>query len=317
MNKKVTVTGVNVLFFIFAVVLLFSQIALVFINELLDLKLFDKNIYVMLLINQFILILIPVLLYTFIFRLDFKEVFRFNRLKLLPGLLIVLLAVPAYFVAAMLNSFVLYLLQFIGQIPDSPIPVPGNIPELVVGILIIGVSPAICEELLHRGLLLKAYEKRGSIKAVVITSIFFGVFHMDITNLLGPIFLGLLIGYYVIRTNSIFAGMLAHFLNNTIAECLSYLTRNWEDTSQTTISLSDLGTITMLGVAGLIIVLILIRWFTFLSENIGEIRPPISSVRKDITAILSHWPNIATLALYVVITLLTVLVMVIGKFSGG
>ena len=65
----------------------------------------------------------------------------------------------------------------------------------------------VCEELMHRGFLLTAYERRGSYRAVVIIAILFGLFHFDIMNLAGPIFLGLIIGYYVIRTGSIFAGI--------------------------------------------------------------------------------------------------------------
>ena len=76
---------------------------------------------------------------------------------------------------------------------------------------------------MHRGFLLTAYERRGSYRAVVIVAILFGLFHFDIMNLLGPIFLGAVFGYYVIRTDSIFAGILAHFLNNAIVVVIQYL----------------------------------------------------------------------------------------------
>ena len=86
----------------------------------------DKNIYKILLVNEYILILIPTLLYSVYARLDFKEVFRLNRLEMLPALIILLITIPASFAADMLNTVAVYVLQFIGDIPPQPIPVPKN-----------------------------------------------------------------------------------------------------------------------------------------------------------------------------------------------
>jgi len=234
MRGKNTITGANKFFFAFTIIFLFFQFLLTITVGVLSVIIgvefatdfIDRNIYSILLINQFVIILIPVLVYTLVKKLDIKEVFRLNKLDFAPAVIIILMAVPAYFVAVMLNTIVVYILQFIGNVPAQSIPVPQNLSELVVGILIVGVTPSICEEMMHRGIMLSAYERRGSKKAIVITAIFFGIFHFDITNLLGATFLGLLIGYYVIKTNSIFAGALAHFLNNTINEILQYLLRN-------------------------------------------------------------------------------------------
>ncbi len=216
MNRKVTVTGVNLMFFIFTIVFIVYQFA---IGIIFGQAIYD-NMYIVLLINEFVMILGAVVIYCLIVKPDIRETFKLNKPGLVPMLLIAVTSVPAYFVAVMLNNIMLYFLQFVGRIPNSTIPVPKTIPELIIGILVVGVSPGVCEEIMHRGLMLKAYERRGSYRAIVITAIFFGVFHFDITNFLGPIFLGLIIGYYVVRTNSIFAGIFAHFLNNTIAEVI-------------------------------------------------------------------------------------------------
>ena len=137
---------------------------------------------------------------------------------------------------------------------------------------------------------------------------------MDITNLVGPIFLGILIGFYVIRTNSIFAGMLAHFLNNTIAECISYYYRSIEIVESQWINLSDLGSIILFGATGLIIVIVLLRWLNLITFGQSIIKPPISSIRKDMVSILSHWPVIGTLALYLFVAMLQILLLASQKF---
>ena len=314
MRGKNTITGANKVFFTFTVIFLFFQFLLTIIVGFLSVvigvefanEFLNRNIYPILLINQFVIILIPVLVYTFVNKLDVKEVFRLNKLDFAPAVIITLIAVPAYFVAVMLNTIVVYILQFIGNVPAQPLPVPQNLPELIKGILIVGVTPSICEEMLHRGIMLSAYERRGSKKAVVITAIFFGIFHFDITNLLGATFLGLLIGYYVIKTNSIFAGALAHFLNNTINELLQYLLRDNVKPSDEIIRVpvEELFGAVLYGIMGLIIIGLLLAIFNRITRGKYIMKPPISTVRKDFVSIVSHWPIIVIIVVYVLLTVM-------------
>lgn len=316
-NKKVTVTGANVLFFIFVIVFIAFQIILAFIDAILGGTLIKNNMYGMLIVNEYVLILLPVIIFAFVKKLDFKHVFRLNRFGILPALMIIGMSLPAYFAAGMLNTLVVYLLQFIGNVPAQSIPVPQSISELVLGLVVVAFSPALCEEMLNRGIMLKAYENRGSLNAVVITAIFFGIFHFDITNLLGPIFLGLLIGYYAIRTNSIFAAMLAHFMNNAIAEVLSYLFREDNATYDIVrISAQELGGTIIYGIAGLILLFVLLKVFNRITAGSARLKPAISSVKGDLVSIVSHWPVIIILVMYVLMAALYVFsITVMGVIS--
>lgn len=314
MNRRITLTGANIVFLIFVLAFITYQLLG---SVLFGAEVFTDNIYPMLLINELILILGPVLVYTAIKKVSLKETFRFNKPGLLPAVLILFISVPAYFVAAMLNNVLVYFLQFAGKIPAQPIPIPGNISELLIGLLIIAVLPGVCEEMMHRGLLLRAYEKRGSYKAVVITSIFFGLFHFDITNLLGPIFLGLIIGYYVVRTNSIFAGMLAHFLNNAIAELLQYFQEDKSQPAYVTVSSGDLIQLLIYGFTGLIFVGILLYAFKRVTEGKAAIIPPISSAGSDFKSVFSHWPIIIIVVLYFLMQVIFLLSIVMLKAFGG
>ncbi len=311
-KAKVTVTGANMVFFNFAVLFILSQIVLLFIIVVISAFYGDyyakdflkNNIYIITFINEYVLILAPVLIYAFVKKLNFKEVFRIKKPGFIPSILIVFMSVPAYFIALMLNSIVIYFLQFIGDIPLQPIPVPKNLSELLIGIFFIAITPGICEEMMHRGLLLTAYEKRGTLKAIVITSIFFGFFHFDITNLLGPIFLGLIIGYYVIRTDSIFAGMLAHFLNNAIAEIFQYFANTGVEPEKIVITNQELISIILYGIAGAIILGILMFLFKKVTKNKYVYKPPIANTGKDIISIVTHWPITLIILLYIFMTVI-------------
>ncbi len=307
---KLTVTGANVLFFIFTVIFLTYQFVA---GIIMGAEVYDK-IYAFVLANEFI-ILASVLIYCFIKKINIRETFRFNKVKALPAFLILLIAVPASYAASMFNTIVIYLLQLIGDIPNPGIPTPGNIPELLTGILIIAVAPGICEEMMHRGLLLRAYEKRGTYKAVIIVSFLFGLFHFDITNLIGPVLLGLLIGYYVVRTDSILAGMLAHFLNNAFAEIVQYVAREPE-TKTITVSGTDLVQSIIYGIIGIAAVAGLLYLFTRVTESTAKIVPPISRAGQDAKAVLTHWPIILVIVLYFIMALFYIFTIVMTKYLG-
>lgn len=49
------------------------------------------------------------------------------------------------------------------------------------------------------------------------------MFHFNVQNLLGPIFLGLLFGYLVVETNSLFAGIMGHIVNNGTAVVVAFV----------------------------------------------------------------------------------------------
>lgn len=320
MDRKLTVTGANKVFFAFVVSYLIFQIGLSVAGAIfgltVDSSFIYDNVYGILLINQYVIILVPVLVYVFINRLNFRETFRIHRLPILPALLIVLMAVPAQYVGGALNTLLIYLLQFIGDISTTPVPVSQTPTELITGILIIGVSPAICEEMLHRGMLLSAYERRGSMRAVFITAAIFGLFHFDITNLLATTFLGMLFAYYVIRTNSIFAGMLAHFLNNTLVVVIQYLTQDIvEHEESITVSSTQLISSLMIGVVSAITLAGLLMLFRHLTVKTARVKPPISTVKKDVVSTITHWPILTFLILYFFLALVQIASFILSRMN--
>jgi len=300
-NNKVTVTGANKVFLFVAVINIVFSLAV----ELVDIafgNVLNDNMLLILMMIQFYCVLFPTLFYMIGKKVNIKETLRFNSPGLLPSFLIILMSAPAFYAASALNSIVVYILQFLGEAPEeSSIPIPQNLGEVFVTILVIAIAPAICEEILHRGLLLKAYENRGTMKAIVISGIMFGIFHFDITNLLGPILLGILFGYYVVRTNSIFAGVIAHFMNNFLATILQYSLKDMENDSSF-YSLQDLGYTLLFGAICMVFVFLLLVCFKLATEGKGKIRESRTTILNDMLSIVSHWPVIVVMVLYIMFT---------------
>ena len=85
-------------------------------------------------------------------------------------------------------------------------------------IFVVAVIPAICEETLFRGFVQKSFEQRlKPLWSILITGIFFGLYHFNPYGLVALIALGLYFGYAAYASNSIFVPIALHFFNNFIA----------------------------------------------------------------------------------------------------
>jgi sodium transport system permease protein len=88
---------------------------------------------------------------------------------------------------------------------------------LIIVVLLMAVTPAICEELAFRGFMLSGMRHSGHRwAAIAITSVFFGVTHGMLQQSLSAIVLGMVIGYIAVRSGSIFPGMAFHVTYNSL-----------------------------------------------------------------------------------------------------
>ncbi|MBN1879514.1 CPBP family intramembrane metalloprotease [bacterium] len=85
-------------------------------------------------------------------------------------------------------------------------------------VLLMAVSPGICEELLFRGAIFGSLRQKWSPwRALIATSILFGLLHFSVYRLVPTTLIGLGLGWIVYISGSIYPAMLAHALNNAIA----------------------------------------------------------------------------------------------------
>lgn len=95
--------------------------------------------------------------------------------------------------------------------------------NVLAALLVIAMAPAVCEEMLFRGLVLHSLKARyRAVTAIAITAALFGVYHMSLVKFIPTGLLGLLLCYVVWRTGSIYPAMLMHFLNNAYSVIISY-----------------------------------------------------------------------------------------------
>ncbi|NLO40733.1 MAG: CPBP family intramembrane metalloprotease [Ruminiclostridium sp.] len=190
-----------------------------------------RNFISGILITEFIIILLPPLILLIVRKYDIPGVLRLNRVSLLNLFIIFCMMLLSLWIVTILNLFNLWLLKAIfGRVSVSSVPITES--SMLVNILLIGGSAGICEEVMFRGVIQRSLERLGVFWSILITGFIFGLFHMDFQKLLGTFLLGVLIGFIVYRTNSLFAGMFAHFTNNSLAVIISSLASKITKTTQ-------------------------------------------------------------------------------------
>ncbi|HQB68998.1 MAG TPA: CPBP family intramembrane metalloprotease [Paludibacteraceae bacterium] len=98
---------------------------------------------------------------------------------------------------------------------------------LGLNLLVMAVIPALGEELFFRGVLQRVLaEKVNQNVAVWLTAFIFSAIHLQFYGFLPRFFLGALLGYLFLFSGSIWAPIVAHFINNTLAVLLFFLTFN-------------------------------------------------------------------------------------------
>jgi membrane protease YdiL (CAAX protease family) len=101
---------------------------------------------------------------------------------------------------------------------------PAEFAGVVVAVALV---PAVCEELLFRGLVQKSMEQAaGALPGAVVTGIIFGAYHLNPLSVVPLVVLGVFFGYLVVRTGSTTLAVAAHFFNNFIACTAVYLKVN-------------------------------------------------------------------------------------------
>lgn len=180
------------------------------------------EIYSGLLITEYILVLVPNLLYIAIKKQSFKETLKLNKISKEQIKYIVGISIFTYPVAVFFNLIVLTILSSFGNLAQSAAPIPDTPSLFLFSLFVISITPAICEEVMFRGVIMDAYENLSKRKAIIISAFLFGIYHINIQNLIGPLLIGIIFGITVYKTNSIFAGMIGHGINNAIALTIGY-----------------------------------------------------------------------------------------------
>ena len=93
-----------------------------------------------------------------------------------------------------------------------------------LNLLLLGIIPPICEELLFRGMMFQGLkEKFSPLASVFLTALLFALMHGSITQFIYPFILGVVLTVVMDKTNNLLYPMLIHAFNNITTITLSFL----------------------------------------------------------------------------------------------
>ena len=161
--------------------------------------------------------------YCLIMKVDLKEVFPMKKISgrdffgtifmFLGGFLLNL-------VAAGISMFVLDLIgksDYVSEVSELSDFLYGNGMAYYAIILVVAVTPAICEEAFMRGAVLSNFRGLNDKWIVFLVGVFFGILHLSPLRFLNTACLGAILAYIMVKKNNILLPMLVHFLNNFVS----------------------------------------------------------------------------------------------------
>lgn len=156
---------------------------------------------------------------------DIKAFFRLTPISLREAALWFFFGICANCAGALINiPLNLFWGRFIDVAPG--VPAPQGFGEYLLGILCAAAVPALCEELLCRGLVLREYERYGRRFAIVASAAAFALLHNSMQNLVFTLLLGLVLALIVTRAGSVYPAMIFHFAVNFFSITMSYVSQS-------------------------------------------------------------------------------------------
>jgi membrane protease YdiL (CAAX protease family) len=168
------------------------------------------------------LILLPALLFIRLGKLPVRDTLRLRRPPLRLAILAMLIAAGVWPLSLLLNSVSTLLFHYTPPTPAGF--APTNLWEALLLFLGLAVAAPLCEEVVWRGYIQRAYDSRGPWVSVGLVSLFFAFWHLRLQGFLALLPLALMLGFLAWRSNSLLPGILAHFVANGLQVLVITLT---------------------------------------------------------------------------------------------
>jgi membrane protease YdiL (CAAX protease family) len=151
------------------------------------------------------------------YTVDIKSMFSMKKVKAIYFIPITISMAGLHILVAEISNFTTRLIPINDFWKNAFNAALGDASVWKVLISIAVVAP-IVEEVLFRGLILKGYLKHYSVrKSLIISSLLFGIAHFNPWQFVTAVIIGVAIGWFYERTDSLVPAVYAHALNNSMA----------------------------------------------------------------------------------------------------
>lgn len=176
---------------------------------------------------------LPLLLCCKFLKVTPRKVFKdcnYEKINVQTVLISIVLGVLCFFINIAVSSLFNGILSFTGYRFLYGIAGESDysIGNFFLQLFLVAFLPAVGEEFLHRGVVLQGIKHMGFKKAIVISSLLFGLIHFNIQQVSYAFVIGLVLGLVAVVSKNILPAMIIHFVNNAISTYLDFASaRGW------------------------------------------------------------------------------------------
>lgn len=231
--------------------------------------------------------ILPAFLFCRLSRGQDREPIRWSPRMPATAPLLVLAGLALILLAAQLNG---WLMEVIGYDAGATTYSGATDPSAVMLFITVSVAPAVCEELLFRGVVYGSLRRYGVPLATLVSALLFSLMHENISQTLYTFVAGLALAVCYEVTGSIWCGTFLHFFNNLVSCVQDILLARLGDAALPVLYILD----GLLLVAGVVAALLLIRLYRQGGlQSALEPEPPVAgqgSLFGDLPATLPPLP---------------------------
>lgn len=171
-----------------------------------------------------LLLLVPIAIIFLWRKVSWKELgfrkFEWNVIGLGCGILVIVYAI------IFIHNIILVWLGVVTQ-GDVISELLNSLDSPVWFFFVAAVMAPLMEEIFFRGFLFKGFrQKYGWKAALIVSSVIFGASHLQLAAFIPTFLLGCVLAYVYHRSNSLFPGMILHFLINSWGLCAAFTLYN-------------------------------------------------------------------------------------------
>ena len=231
MNYKTKFFNTNLVYFI--ILLLFVIVRIV--TGAVDLSFMSEevnDVVFSVIIQIGLMFLLPIFLFSKLQKQKVRKTFSDFKYKAISPLAIVysiLIGFCCYLLNIAISSFFGGLIGLFGYEQGAGVAsgtTNTSLPYFILQVVLVALLPAVCEETTHRGLLIHGYSMLGIKRAVIYSSLMFGLMHLNINQFFYATILGFLIALSTLMSKSIIPAIIIHFMNNFISTYISFAQAN-------------------------------------------------------------------------------------------
>lgn len=146
----------------------------------------------------------------------------------------VILGIGLVYFSSPIITIITYLISLTGINISTGIDLPlENGWDFMLSLLLIGVLPAVTEELIYRGMIFNGLKKWGKWPAILISALAFCLMHGSVEQFTYTFLLGIVLGYLMWETGALWLCMIVHFTNNATVLTSMFISAQTGDTSST------------------------------------------------------------------------------------